>query len=265
MLGKVLGRSLGRWGRRLCSGRQRQEAILGETLAKGEHLSLDEVAQLKERLLSSGRAIDQSNFEAVFIDSCQKYNLFKTAKEFFYSLYRGKEANIAAMGKFCKLCYSDRESCTEDDKEMVKKLHRELLAKYGILDCNLCESVACGLSVTDAWREGVPLLKMAYETGSPSSIAYSALIEAAFLNSAPTLAWTLLQEMLLSNKSPLSSVYITYFMTHPKEVDTLNNLLTFLMKNNVFLDKNVADILKDYHDCVIKSFTQASYTEISRR
>jgi hypothetical protein len=252
-------------GPAVTSPRLVQDSIINEVLGKGLELSEGEVKSLREKVLTSGTKITKTNFDALFLEFCRQHGLFKTGQEYFHSLYLKGEANIGTMGKFCKLCYSFRDLCTEKDKNLIKLLYKELREKYPLLDSNSCENWACGLSVTDLWQEGIPLVEMASETASATPLTYSALIEAAFLNGAPQIAWSLMEKTLAAGKKPHPSVFSIYFRVYPNDREAFMKLLSHFEENITLPSQEIAEIIKENHAKVIKTSIPAAFTEISPR
>ncbi|KAL1132572.1 hypothetical protein AAG570_010524 [Ranatra chinensis] len=238
----------------------KQLDLLTSFITASNELSEVALSDLKKSVFLLGTDINEKNFDAVFIELCTQNNMFTAGKSFFQMLQNQNRLNLASIGKFLRLCFALRDSCSEEDKLLIKLLCCDLTEKYPVLDVGTYESIILGISVTDSWKESMNILQKAKEVGSPISRVYSAIAEAAFSNRDFELGWAILDELLQMNKEPDISVYKKWLCTN-KDDNALNRLLSFISTHNIVITQELSDLIVDNYQRLKSS--PASITKIS--
>lgn len=79
---------------------------------------------------------------------------------------------------------------------MLNCSYAELKKLCPLFDSSTGENVILGLSLTKEWKETLNILDMLKLSCFPSTIVYSAIARAAFLNNEDKIGWELLNETI---------------------------------------------------------------------
>lgn len=225
----------------------------------------EEINLIKQEIKRFGNRVNDDNFDAIFLEICEKENAFKVGKDFFNMLYTGKKCNIATIGKFFRLCYACSNECTEEEKSLLVGLSDSLFKEYPIFDSRTCENLLLGLSLTKKWKEGLKLLEMCSLSNTPSSKMYSALVASAFRNNERDLAFSVLEELVRNNKQLEIDAYTTWLESSTSKEAACREILGFFERYNLHPNIEVGDWMLNTYKKANTSGTHSKFTTVQNR
>ncbi|XP_030378164.1 mitochondrial ribonuclease P catalytic subunit [Scaptodrosophila lebanonensis] len=214
-------------------------------------LSHEEWQGVRTTLIDSYKHISAHNVDAIILGVISRAEQLPLAKNYLaYLQAQGIAPNTATLGRLLRIynaAYQTRTLCASEEREVLD-VCKKLQSAHDNLDASTCEHMIHGLVATTDWRQAEPLLEMMKISSTPSVAAYSVLAAKAFTCSEPTLAWRLLEEMLLARKLPRCEVYLAYLQHIAKDQPAfeaqLERLLHFLGRHGIVIsDKVVQELL----------------------
>ncbi|XP_067011276.2 mitochondrial ribonuclease P catalytic subunit isoform X2 [Anabrus simplex] len=231
-----------------------QEQLLHSVIEKGDSLSLTDWDVLKFKIFGLPGYINSFNFDAVAMGFCIASKQYKIGLSLFDHIASlGKEANVATLSRFLKLCYVCHSApAPKDVQAVVESVYSKLSSLCSLMDGSTAENAVHGLVLTDKWKEGIELLTMIKLTGVPSSSTYNVLAKAAFDYNDVDAGWELMNEMVLNGRRPTPSTYsalLNFCARCPNKDDgheTVKKLLSFFSDNDLRPTKDVAENLQSW-------------------
>lgn len=249
-----------------------QENALQEVIKQSKSLSNSEWNTIRESVLNMGSVINEKNIDGFIMRCCVILQSFACGKSYlkYLSSSTSSPFNLSVIKNFFWLCYVCRSSCTDKDLSDIDNMYEYIKTNYPILDANTAECIVMGLSVTKHWKDYTKYFEIIQETCTPSSHVYSAVIEAAFLNSDFELGWQLMEEMVVNDKKPTDNVYNTWLqITNKRNVNvSLEMLFKFLSNYDIKLPKSLAVKVKETFDSnrpIGKHRIGSAFTSITTR
>lgn len=246
-----------------------QENELHKVIKQNRNLSSSEWITIRDSIINMGSALNEKNIDGFIMRSCVSLQSFECGKSYikYISYNKTSPLNLSVIKNFFWLCYVCRSLCTDEDLILIDKIYNYIKMNYSILDANTAECIVMGLSITKHWRDYTQYFEIIKQTCTPSSNVYSAVVEAAFLNSDFYLGWKIMNEMMLNGKKPSDNVYDTWLqITNKRNVNiSLETLFRFLSNYDIKLSKSLAVKVKETYDGVGKRKFGSSFTSITTR
>lgn len=223
---------------------------------------------VKNSTLEINGCINKENIDAIIMKKCCGMKLLLLGKSFFKYLKSSTETKInrATYGNYLRLFYDCSSECKEEDLKEISEIYKELQHNYHDLDSNTAEKVVLALSITKHWKEYVKLFEVIEKIYFPTSIAYSAVVRAAFKNKELKLGWSLMEEMQIRGINVPDDVFVCLLDTSIKSTkdEVLTNILEFMSKFNMKPSVNLCGIFKRTFEGISKD-RRGTYTSILRR
>lgn len=223
---------------------------------------------IKNSTVEINGCINEENIDAIIMKKCCAMKSFQLGKSFFKYLKSSMHTKInrATYGNYLKLFYDCSSECNEADLNEIYDIYEELQHIYQDLDSNTAEKVVLALSITKHWKEYVKLFEVIEKIYFPTSIAYSAVVRAAFKNNERKLGWSLMEEMQIRGINVPDDVFACILDTSKKSTkdEVLSNILEFMSKFNVKPSVNLSGIIKRTFEGISKD-RRGTYTSVLRR
>jgi len=222
--------------------------IVPTVMSSREIETAEDWKNVRDDLFKSGKQITSLTIDSIILSYCigaQNYDLGYSYMEFLKT--ENIKPGLAAVGKYLKLFYlrnCDRV-LKESDENYILDMYKDLRKKYKLLDATTCENVIHALSITKHWKECLKLLDEIKITCSPGVSAYSVIVAAAFANNENDLAWKLLDEIVVNDRTPQSVAYLSY-IKQCKKMEHLEKLFEFFRLNVIKCDTEVARSLSHH-------------------
>lgn len=222
---------------------------------------------IKNSTLEINGCINEENIDAIIIKKCCGMKSLQLGKSFFKYLKSSMHTiNRATYGNYLRLFYDCSSECNETDLNEIYDIYEELQHIYQDLDSNTAEKVVLALSLTKHWKEYVKLFEVIEKIYFPTSIAYSAVVRAAFKNNERELGWSLMEEMQNRGINVPDDVFACILDTSKKSTkdEELSNILEFMSKFNMKPSVNLSGIVKRTFEGISKD-RRGTYTSVLRR
>lgn len=244
-----------------------QENELHKVIKQNRNLSISEWDTVRDFVLNMGSAVNKKNIDGFIMRSCVSFQSFVCGKSYMKYISSNKSSpfNLSVIKNFFWLCYVCRSSCTDEDLTYIDKIYDYIKTNYPLLDANTAECIVMGLSVTKHWRDYTKYFDIIKQTCTPSPSVYSAVVEAAFLNSDFDLGWKLMDELVLNDKKPNYNVYNTWLQITNKNNDHLEKLFKFLSNYDVNISNSLAVKVKETFESIGKRRIGSAFTSITTR
>lgn len=223
---------------------------------------------VKNSTLEVNGCINVVNIDAVIMKKCCDMKYFQLGKSFFKYLKSSTDTKInrATYGNYLRMFYDCSSDCNDDDLKEIFDIYKELQHTYSDLDSNTAEKVVLALSITKHWKEYVKLFEIIEKIYFPTSIAYSAVVKAAFKNNELKLGWSLMEEMQIRGINIYDEVFECILDTSKNSTkdEVLSTILEFMSKFNMKPSVHLCGIVKRTFEGISKD-RRGTYTSVLRR
>ena len=169
------------------------------------------VSVRKELMLSPTLEITESNVDMVVVNVCLKATNINMAMSYLRYIWESqKEMKLMPMATYLELCgvKNDRQ-LNEIEKKYLIDMYKKIREKYPVMDSKIAGHCVVGITKTELWKDSLELLNILALSGKPRSGVYAAIINAAFRNNEPEMAWKYMSD-ILTYQNLHHNVYIEY-------------------------------------------------------
>lgn len=219
--------------------------------------------EIRKEIFQTQSSVNKTNIDAIIIGKCYNGARLDIAKSYFEYLNSNKiDVSDAFKIKLIRLYYSryrtikdhKEMSLTDEDRNDVLKLCKEIMIKFPEMDINTAENVIHGLSLTSEWREAERYFQMLSEKTANSSV-YSAFISKAISEGDEKLAWKYLNFLSDNLISPKSFIFIEWFNKYAKDEKKIEDMFEYISQSGIFLQEmaldGIVDALRKTYHCTL--------------
>ncbi|KAL3265397.1 hypothetical protein HHI36_009603 [Cryptolaemus montrouzieri] len=250
-----------------------ENEILNRILKNPQIANPNDVEYLRNEVLNSGGKFTTKSVDRILLKyfiSSKQYDIGLDYIKYLSEEHISK-SHLFLTNQIFRLYFQKRyeeKSLSEAAEEHLISLYKNLRKSYPVLDVISLEHAILALSVTKEWRKTIELVDEIKKMNRPSSICFSAIIAAAFLNNEEKTAWMFFNEMFEKERPPYDVIFQAYFEqleSLPDKQEVLSNLEKLFRicteKDIIFSERVILDLNK----LLRKNDIYATFTTINKR